>query len=170
MSDKKLIDSHLNALAKLKFFAQTVLRGDLTDEQLVYRVDGKGSHILWLTGHITLALDLFFGIPLGTDRMVSRNFMTLFMTGREPTSEASDYPPFEELKQGVGLVIGVLESRVRSMTDDDLLEPFPKDSPIAKFSTHPDEHLHNAIYHTAYHLGQISMLKKQQGLPTGLES
>jgi uncharacterized damage-inducible protein DinB len=55
------------------------------------------------------------------------------------------------------------------MTDEELLEPFPADSTIARFSANPDEHLHNAVYHTAYHLGQISMLRKQQGLPTGLE-
>ena len=74
----------------------TRLVEDMRDAPLTPPTPRGGNHPLWVLGHITFVEGSVPHILFGEPNPVER-WAPLFAPGTEPTSNAADYPPFDEI-------------------------------------------------------------------------
>lgn len=144
------------------------LDGELTADQAAFCLPPSRSHILWLTGHLALSLDRMTALAIGGEMVVPESYMPLFGMGSQPQPDAAAYPSLAELKAALGKVLEAAASRILTLKDSDLARPLPETLPVARVFPTLGELLAGAVFHTSYHAGQIGLLRKAQGIPTGL--
>lgn len=146
----------------------TALGGTFEPGQLVFTLPPSSSHILWLTGHIATSLDRMTAGAIGAPRVLPDRYVELFAIGSKPVADAAAYPPLAELLASLTKATDAAVARIHNLADSDLARPLPQELPVARIFPTLGVLLTGAVYHTAYHTGQISMLRRAQGLPTGL--
>jgi hypothetical protein len=156
------------SLEQVRLFARLVTGVECTDTQRVYQVTPGSSHMTYLLGHVALAIDAIAVPALGGSPRLPKEFAALFMTGIKPEPDASKYPRWDALKGELEKSLDHLASVVGALTDRDLADPLPVDSPLAKFLPARVGVVPFVSLHTTYHLGQISTLRRAQGLASGI--
>ena len=130
---------------------------DITEEHAKAHFGGSPNHIAWITGHL-----------VSTRYTLST---VLGLTGREPYPELfesgkgiqddMDYPSIDKLTAGWENLGEKIIDRLESLTEDELQADPPIQTPIA------DNTLRGFItficHHEAYHIGQLSILKRYFG-------
>ena len=91
----KAIDAIRNALA-IGDRATMGLIEDMRDAAMTQPTARGGNHPLWVLGHLTLTEGNIPHVLFGESNPVER-WGPLFGPGTEPTTNASDYPPFDEI-------------------------------------------------------------------------
>ena len=167
MSENPIVQSHIGGLETTKGLFHIMLKGEFSEENLTYQIAPSKSHILWLVGHIANSYDEGFNPPLGLKSEFPNNYKELFKMGAKPVNDASAYPTLKELIDAFDTATNATLEHLKTVTDEELKRPFPEDSEVAKFAANADILLHEATFHTAYHLGQVSMLRRAQNLETG---
>ena len=76
--------------------AMMMLLEDLKNAPMTSPTSSGGNHPLWVLGHITFVEGNIRRVVLGEDNQVQK-WAPLFAAGTEPSSDASKYPPFEEI-------------------------------------------------------------------------
>lgn len=130
---------------------------DITEEHAKAHFGGSPNHIAWITGHLVSTRYMLSTILGLIDR---EPYPELFETGKGIQYDIT-YPSMEKLTAGWEEFAEKLIDRLESLTEDELQADPPIQTPIA------DNTLRGFItficHHEAYHIGQLSILKRYFG-------
>lgn len=122
---------------------------------------------LWLVGHLANSNDkIGNGWMLGQEPLIplatARIFAPDFAGGKPPTTDATMYPPFDEVVALYDQVMTRMIGGVRAMTDEQLPQPLKAEVPERLRAHFGSNHstLTMLIGHDAYHRGQVALLGK----------
>lgn len=160
--------SHATAYNQLAGFAEKITPEELAPEHGVYAITPGGSHILWLLGHIAISADYYIGGKIGLKASIPAEWNGLFGMGSKPVADATKYPPFAELRAGVIDGHKRLAAHVAAMSEESLVAPMPEGFALKAIAPNVDAFLSFGQLHSNYHLGQVTMLLKAQGLKAGV--
>jgi uncharacterized damage-inducible protein DinB len=138
-------------------FVYQALNG-LTEDELRRAPSDRNNNMLWVAGHIvqTRATVLaFLGDPVDT------GWGKLFDRGAALV-DASQYPTADQIERVMRDVSPRLKAKLRTLTDDVLSRPATMQVPGT--TTLADELAFFAL-HDAYHVGQLSYIRKSLGYP-----
>lgn len=138
-------------------FVYQALAG-LTDDELRRAPSARNNNLLWVAGHIvqTRAMVLgFLGDPMDT------GWGTLFDRGAALV-DAARYPTGDRIERVMRDVSARLSAKLRLLTEDVLTRPATLQVPGT--TTVADELAFFAL-HDAYHVGQLSYIRKSLGYP-----
>jgi hypothetical protein len=131
--------------------------------------DGK-AHPLWLVGHLTntantVALQWALGGESLVPKGFGRKFAPDFAGGNPVTSNAADYPGWDEVVDLYGKVLDAVIARTEQLSDDDLPKPLGGNipEPMLQFFKTTGNSLTIMVLHDSYHRGQIGLLAKLGG-------
>ncbi len=131
----------------------------LDRDLLLKRPDERTNPLLWIAGHLASTRYGAMGL-LGRPREVP--FGRVFFRGSS-VADPSALPPIAEVLAAWREVSPALQSRLEEVTDVELSAPSPREFPIA------DRTVGGAVtflaYHEAYHVGQMSYVRKWLGFP-----
>jgi uncharacterized damage-inducible protein DinB len=130
---------------------------DISEEHAKAHFGGCPNHIAWITGHL-VATRYTLGAVLGlTDREPYPEF---FESGKGIQDDI-DYPSMDNLIAGWEDFAEKIIERLESLTEDELHADPPIQTPVG------DNTLRGFItficHHEAYHIGQLSILKRYFG-------
>ncbi len=130
---------------------------DISDEHAVTGIGGSSNHIAWITGHL-FSTRFMLGTVLGiTDR---EPFPDLFERGKG-IQEGATYPSMKELTNGWNEFAEKIISRLASMSEDELQAETPVQTAIAENTLRG--FITFLCHHEAYHIGQISIVRRYFG-------
>src|SRR5688572_2197783 len=109
-----------------------MLVNEMTDEQLLARVAGRGNHAVWVVGHLAVVDDNLVATLGGRERTISSEFRTLFGPGSQPSENAGDYPSRAELLEVAAGARERLREWVASLDEANAFQPNP--SMLRRFS------------------------------------
>ncbi len=153
--------SHLH---RLRFSRGSVLRliKDIPADQLCAQPGPSHNHVMWIVGHIACTDDYFLNQFAGRDLALPESWHRMFAGGSTPTSDASRYPPWNEVKQAFRERREALTAWLTDMTESQLDEPTP--TRWQPYALTMRDVAHFAAWHEGYHAGQISTLRPAFGL------
>lgn len=130
---------------------------DITEEHAKAHFGGSPNNIAWITGHL-VATRYMLSTVLGlTDR---EPYPELFEKGKGIQDDVT-YPSMDKLTAGWEDFAEKIIDRLESLTEDELQADPPIQTPIG------DSTLRGFItficHHEAYHIGQLSILKRYFG-------
>lgn len=163
MPENKLIQSYLAGWQRVRQLTEKLIDGAFTPEQLVYQIPGCSSHILWLTGHIAAPYELLVNRMLFGKGALPDNYGELFGMGTAPSADASVYPAFSEVREQLRLATQLARANVETMSDADLANDIP-DERLRQFFGNVGGIISLMPGHESYHIGQIALLRKTQGI------
>ncbi|MGM0547419.1 MAG: DinB family protein, partial [Bacteroidota bacterium] len=132
-----------------------------TDEETNRRLNGNQNinHVKYLAGHL---LNSQYGLAgmAGLDPVVKWNDLFAVMGQSEARDDIS-YPDIEEIKAEWNNLYHPLRGSLERLTDEDLARTPPE--PFDQFADSNGELWTFINHHTAYHIGQIGILRKGFG-------
>jgi hypothetical protein len=166
-TDTGRLQAHIEAYSMLRQMFKAALSGEIDASARAFQAGESRSTIHWLVGHVTWAMDRVGRGPFGLKPELPAEYDSLFGMGTTPDPQAAGYPPLEKLMREFDASVEGLAEKIATLNDGDLDRPMPEDSPAkVRFPT-LGALLHGTYFHTAYHLGQVSMLRCAKGLPSG---
>ncbi len=135
--------------------------GDLKNDAAGHRMrNGEGSSISYLMGHL---LSSRYGMLKILGAGDENPFAEQFGRNAAPR-DVSEYSDIAEFKSAWDELSHRFHTALQEATDDQLLAPAPDGIPIE------DQTMRGAInflcWHESYHVGQIGMLRTEQGYPS----
>ncbi|MCA9311856.1 MAG: DinB family protein [Phycisphaerales bacterium] len=135
------------------------------EEQAVFQVCPTDCHLLWTLGHLAVTDIWLLGAlnPDGPGITVPEAWNQLFSFGSTVSTEATDYPPLEALRERFHATHEVFCTFIASLDDNALMD----DAPAARSNGFvPNAARGSAIkaWHEGWHAGQLSSLRKALGL------
>lgn len=161
------IQAHIEAFTLLRQYFKVSLSGELDAAARVFQAGESFSHIHWLVGHMAWVMDGVAGGVFGRKIAMAVETGEQFGMGARPDPEAEGYPPLEDLMREFDAALAQTVDVLETMNDEDLDRPLPEDSPAKDRFPTLGALLHGMFFHTAYHLGQVALLRRAQGLPSG---
>lgn len=162
------LTSQVGAVRALHTLAHRLLRGNLTEEQLVFTLPNSSSHILWLTGHMAVTNDLALGPALGLQATLPREAAAMLTAGTRPVCDTATYEDFSNYRKVLLDSFERLAGHLDTVDEAKLAEPLPEGSALAQLFPYSGSLLSMWQFHTGYHLGQITLLRRAQGLEGGM--
>lgn len=146
----KVTSPVVQSLQMQQAFYAKALAG-IKDEDASKRID-QGNHISWLAGHIVSCRYMLLGM-LGVQEQ--EPYPLHYAGLKRITKEA--YPTLDDLQQDMPAISEKLTHRLLAMSEEELNADFHggKLLDVVLFF----------VYHEAYHIGQIGMLRKHWGYP-----
>ena len=122
----------------------------------------KANHALWVIGHLGLADNLFASRLLGEDPVKPEGWDELFWFGSEIHSDASKYPPVEDVLDYFHERRSNLLKVIDEVDDAVLLGPAPSEG---MFSDAPNfgHMLFFVSFHEGIHTGQVTVAHRSLG-------
>lgn len=167
MADHEMIASGVAGMAMSRQFVLAALREGLTAENLVFQLPPSRTHILWTIGHLAWSRDRFLNGTLGATPVLPDSYGELFTFQTEPVADASAYPPLDEVLAQYQAAHEAGVARLGDMKDSDLARELPEESPIREVFPTVGALLGGTPFHEGYHAGQITLLRRAQGLEAG---
>ncbi len=146
---------------------RTALDG-VTMNQAVFRCEAGGNHMLWNAGHIAWSLSVDLGETIGVPPQLPPVYNRLFAFGSDTLADAKEYPSIEEILDVIEETAERVASFLESLDDMFLESPLARDSPLSDYYPTVGELVASNGFHTGYHLGQIGLLRRIQGLSPAL--
>lgn len=168
MSDHELIASGVAGLAMSRQFVLGALGEGLTAENLVFQLPSSRTHILWTIGHLAWSRDWFLNGTLGAAPALPDAYGELFAVQTQPLADASKYPALDELLGQYQAAHEAGVAQLGDMRDADLARELPEGSPIREIFPTVGALVCGTPFHEGYHAGQITLLRRVQGLDAGL--
>jgi hypothetical protein len=168
-TENRIVQHHIQSLtfAKEMMFPTAFNGLELAPEQTVYQPGQATSHILWNAGHLVWAMDHELIPSLGGQSILPESYHELFRIGSKPSADASRYPGIEEIIANFKKVSNNAILLLNSMTDEELSKPVWEGALIKEVFPTLGALLDAQGFHTGYHIGQISLLRRIQGTPSG---
>jgi hypothetical protein len=164
-----LVSASLTTLDQLKWFTETVLKGDLPEPARFYQTVPGTAHIHWLVGHVAFALDRITLTALEGTPALPETLQPQVGWGSKPVPDPGAYANWDAQLGYLYDSLGRVRSHVATLTDSDLAQPLPNGHPFAKFIPTRGNMIPFSGYHSCYHLGQVTLLRRAQGLPSGMQ-
>jgi hypothetical protein len=137
---------------------------DVGAAEMVAQPKGIMNHPAWVIGHLTFACQLLCG-AIGLSEWLPNDWAKRFGTGSLPVADASLY----ETKDSALAMLRDAQVRitqaVEQMDDSQLNELFPVESYRDVFPTIRHALTQVLVGHTANHIGQLSVWRREMGLP-----
>ena len=168
MAENSGIQAHKQSLAGLPGLLKIVLSDDLQSQHLMFQLAPSRSHIIWNVGHLAYAFDQIVSPVLGLDSQLDEAYVGMFGIGSQPVTDIAAYPSLQELTGLFETVVGSVLARLDSLSDADLANVLPESSPVKELFPTLGALLGAAVFHAGYHTGQIALLRRAQGLPSGM--
>ncbi len=147
--------------------ALSMIGEDLTPAQAAFRLPHGTSSILWLTGHLAVATGVMAARAVGTPRTLPARFSELFDLGAKVLDDPSAYPPLSELRAALSEQTERVADAVAALDPAVLETSTPPEIPVAAVFPTVGRFLAALPGHTMYHCGQITLLRRAQGLSGG---
>ncbi|MFG0284355.1 MAG: DinB family protein [Phycisphaerales bacterium JB039] len=158
----------LSALARahrtLVFAHEAIVRlvDDFPPEQAAFQACPTDNHLLWQLGHVALDYRWFAaaidGAPTGTTEQEA----ALFGPGSRPAPDAGAYPPLAQLRARLDESWQRLGAAAEGLRDQDAAQPPRADT--GGLLTDRLDAVEKAAWHSGWHAGQISGLRRALGL------
>ena len=168
MAENSGLQAHSQSLAGVPVLLKLVLSDDLEGHHLMFQLAPSRSHILWNVGHLAYALDRVVVPAIGLESQLDDSYVEKFGIGSQPVADIAVYPVLEVLTEKVANRVGAVVARLGSMSDGDLDTALPDSSPVKDLFPTLGALLGAAVFHAGYHTGQIALLRRAQGLPSGM--
>ncbi len=167
VTDTGRLQAHIEAYSMLRQMFKAALTGEIDATARNFQTGKSRSTIHWLVGHLTWSMDRVGRGPFGLPPELPAEYDALFGMGATPDPKAEGYPALEKLMREFDACVEGLAENIATLRDEDLERPLPDNSPAnVRFPT-LGALLHGMVFHAGYHLGQVSMLRCAQGLPSG---
>jgi len=130
---------------------------DMKDLPLVQPTAKGGNHTLWVLGHLAYSEANIVSHVIGGDENPLIGWKEMFGSSSEPTADANDYLPWDEVRQKFDEVREQTMRFVESLSDDDLATA-TKNCPPGReqFMGTIGACLLVLILHPAMHRGQVA--------------
>ena len=162
-----VVRSQIMAVEQVRAVFRMVTKAPVTEEQTLYQTAPGTSHMRFLAGHMALALDAITVPALGGAPGLPAKYAELFSFGLKP-GPTGGYPAWSQLLQDVESTMDRLAAVLGQKTDAELDAPTPASSPLAKMVPRLVGLVPFACFHTSYHMGQMALLRRAQGLPSAV--
>ncbi len=156
--------AHIAAFQLIHRMAGRMFSQQFTPEQLVHRVGHSKSNIIWLAGHITWSLDVIVAPMIGSTAILPDRISAKFGIGIEPSDIPADYP---EMPAMAGFFDAAMQEAIAALgkfPEEKLDSALPDGAPASRIFRTYDGLLHGSFFHTSYHLGQVQLLMRSQGM------
>ena len=150
-----------NQLKVVRGIAEQMLAVFETPEQWTHQVHDQANHALWFVGHIGTVDDFMLRMAGSEKSSVPDGYREKFALGSQPTANAADYPPVEEVLAYWRRQRETLLATLAELSDDDLAKPAPAGGP--GFITDVASIFESAVWHEAMHLGQVTVARRALG-------
>ncbi|MBS8266110.1 DinB family protein [Mesobacillus boroniphilus] len=125
----------------------------ITPEQASVQPEGFNNNIHWQIGHVLTVTEQFMmGFPKKSNHLPA-NYIELFGKGTRPSEWTGDVSSAEVLSDQLKAQLGRIKEVPASMLDEKLKKPFLGLETFGELAN-------MALFHEAYHLGQIHAMKK----------
>ncbi len=146
---------------KFKSMIVSLATSDMSNEHAGHRArDGQGSSVSFLLGHL---LSSRYGVLKMLGVGDENPFAEQFGRGAQPR-DVSEYPDISEFKSQWDALTNSFHATLEGASEEQLLASPPDGFPIH------DQTMRGAIsflcWHESYHVGQIGMLRTEQGYPS----
>jgi len=168
MAERTTIRALRTALETVQRMSLRCIEGDYSVEQLTFHVGHSKSNIVWLVGHLATSYDRVVNPGLGVKPSLPDDLAAKFSFGVEPSDIPADYPPFDQLLAHLQRRMEIALSALDEMTDEAVHKPLPEGSMAATMFKSLERLIAGTMFHLSYHTGQISMLRRAQGMKSGL--
>ena len=168
MAENSGVQAHKQALSGIPGLLRVVLSDDLQSQHLMFQLAPSRSHIMWNVGHLACAFDQIVSPVVGLDSKFDEAYVGMFGIGSQPVTDIAAYPSLQELTDLVETIVGSVLTRLDSLSDTDLATVLPESSPVKALFPTLGALLGAAVFHAGYHTGQIALLRRAQGLPSGM--
>ena len=165
-----LVSASVATLDQVKWFTDSVLKGDLPESARFYQTTPGTAHIHWLVGHVGVALDRMTLTALEGTPALPESLVLQLGWGSKPVPDPSVYASWDDHLGYLYDSLARVRSLVATMTDADLAKPLPAGHPFAKMMPNQGAMIPFSGYHSCYHLGQVTLLRRAQGLPSGMQA
>ena len=139
------------------------LINNMQDSPLTQPTPNGGNHPLWVLGHLTHSeshlLDVFL---LGSENRFPE-LEEKFGMKTEPTANAADYPPMEELLAKNEQIRSALLEHLATLTDDDLDKPANVPEEQREFFGTVGAVFSATVTHYGFHTGQVADARRAAG-------
>jgi uncharacterized damage-inducible protein DinB len=154
------------AIASLKFSRSilTKLIEDVPEDKMTAQPYPGANHVLWIMGHLASADDAFLADLDGRERVLPAQWKDLFGMGSEPTDDPAKYPSPDEVRAAMEERREAVYEWIGGLTADRLAQPLPE--PWTKFSPNHALFINTISDHEAFHVGQISAVRRALGMPS----
>ncbi len=160
--------THIAAYNQCVMLIGMITPEELAPEQSVHALTPGGSHVLWLLGHVTISAEYYIGGRIGLVPSAPKEWAALFGMGSKPQADAAKYPAYAELRAAAINGHKQLAGQIATMSEEALVQPMPDDFSLKAFAPNIDAFLSFGQLHSNYHLGQITLLLRAQGLKGGV--
>ncbi|MCM3574320.1 DinB family protein [Mesobacillus subterraneus] len=125
----------------------------ITAEQVSVQPEGFNNNIHWHIGHVLTVTEQFMmGFPKKSSHLPA-NYIELFGNGTRPSEWTGDVPSVDVLRDQLKAQLGRVKEVPASMLDEKLKKPFLGLETFGELAN-------MALFHEAYHLGQIHAMRK----------
>ena len=163
------IQAHIQGLQFVGGIIAPAVGKDLTGDQLVFTNGTSTSNIAWLVGHITFSFDGLLGSALGLAPALAPEKLAQFQGGNgTPSTDIADYSSVEDSLAALATAVARAVEHIETLEDDVLAQPLPEGHPAAGRFPSIGVLLSAMVFHTGYHAGQITLLRRAQGLAPGI--
>ncbi len=134
---------------------------DFTDDETNRRFndDKNINHVKYLAGHL---LNSQFALASVTELVIDTKWNELFaVMGQSEAKDDISYPTIEEIKEEWNQLYNPLRNGLENLTDGDLNDTPP--APFEQVANSSGELWAFINHHTAYHIGQIGILRRGFG-------
>lgn len=125
----------------------------ITPEESSVQPEGFNNNIHWHIGHVLTVTEQFMmGFPKKSNHLPA-NYIELFGKGTRPSEWTGDVPSVDVLTDQLKAQLGRIKEVPASMLDEKLKKPFLSLETFGELAN-------MALFHEAFHLGQIHAMKK----------
>jgi uncharacterized damage-inducible protein DinB len=125
----------------------------ITAEQASVQPEGFNNNIHWNIGHVlTVAEQFMMGFPKKSNHLPA-NYIELFGNGTRPSEWTGDVPSVDVLRDQLKAQLGRIKEVPASTLNEKLKKPFLGLETFGELAN-------MALFHEAYHLGQIHAMRK----------
>lgn len=165
-----LTDSFQATIAQIRFFADRCLAGcsEMTDAHRRFQVTPGTATMHWLVGHVGFAIDRVTFSALEVPPGLPDAYQAIFGWGSKPDGTNAGYPGWDQCVGELYATLDRFKAEVAVRSDDDFAKPLPASHPFAKMFPNRAAVIPFTGMHSTYHLGQLSLLRRAQGLPSGI--
>jgi hypothetical protein len=148
-------------LKSARRFSESMLASFKTPEEWTHQVHAQANHALWFVGHLGV-VDTFAISVLDPSKAKGRSgYQQMFGMGSQPTPNAEDYPPVEEVLEFMKQQRATLLEILQSLEEEDLDRPTPEGTPdfLPDFASV----FQTMAWHEGLHAGQVTVARRSLG-------